>query len=85
MKYWNKGKELRIRCWIKVTLPKDRIVLGPGTTFAGWTRRNSFDDLKRELQHHPSKSRFYMMILKKEVWFENSYDALEFKLRWGVR
>ena len=83
MKYWNKTKEVRLRCWTKVSLPYDPRT--PTGNYDGWHSWTKFINEKRKLQLHPSKYRFFMIITKKEIWFESSYDALEFKLKNSVR
>jgi len=78
MKYWNKQKEVRERCWTKVLLHQDPHPYPSG--YRGWNRYYEFDGLKRKLQNNPSKRKFYMMILNKEIWFECGADATWFML-----
>jgi hypothetical protein len=84
MKFWNKYPEVRKLHWTKVALPQeDNHGLWPSgeTKYFGWYQRGQFDDLKCELQNTPSDGRFYMMIMKKEVWFERAEDATMFILK----
>ena len=86
MKFWNKHPEVRKRCWTKVVLPQeDHGGMYPTgiKPFAGWYRRGPFDRLKRQLQNNPSKGKFYMMVLNKDIWFERPEDATWFILRGG--
>jgi hypothetical protein len=83
MKYWNKRKQVRLRCWTCVKLSiddRDRYFTGP---YEGWITHKEFNDLKAELQHSPSKNKFYMRIMKKEVWFESAKDATWFTLKYA--
>ena len=78
MKFWNKQHNVRKLYWTKVALPLDdlRGMYPNGVqTYVGWLRRNTFTDLKRELQLAPSNGRFYMCIMRKEIWFEDPADA----------
>jgi hypothetical protein len=79
MKFWNKRKEVRLRCWTRVDLHlrKHSPLLHE---FAGWLTYREFDNLKRELQLNPSKNKFYMNLMKREIWFEDSKDAVWFSL-----
>lgn len=84
MKFWNKHPEVRKRCWSRVELGPEHG--GPlyggliGRPYYGWVHREPYNSLKRQLQANPSKGKFYMMILVKEVWFESAGDAIWFKL-----
>ena len=85
MKFWNKHPEVRRRHWTKVELPQEDHsgMWAPGSmVFHGWYQRGPFEKMKRELQQTPGKGKFYMMILNKEIWFENAADATWFLLRW---
>ena len=67
MKYWNKDKEVRRRCWTRVTKV-------PG--------KSSTQEVKRWCQHQTSTGKFYYYYGSDSWWFELSDDALAFKLRW---
>lgn len=68
MKYWNKDKDVRRRCWTKVEVP-----LG----------RHSKQALKRWCQQQASMGKFYYYYGKSTWWFERSEDAVLFSLRWA--
>lgn len=78
MKYWNKNKEVRLRCWTKISLPK---VKYGGTELDLWTRSREYDNCKRTLQYHPSKGKFFMKLMSKDIWFEHGADATWFCLK----
>ena len=79
MKFWNKHPEVRKRCWTKVELPQDEgdIWAYPPNhrRYTGWYQRRPFANVKRELQNNPGNGKFYMTIMKKEIWFERGEDA----------
>jgi hypothetical protein len=82
MKYWNKRKQVRLKHWTCVKLridDRDRYFTGP---YEGWITHSAFNKLKRELQIQPSKNKFYMELIKKEVWFESAKDATWFSLKY---
>ena len=79
MKFWNKQHKVRHRCWTRVELPHETGGL-VGREYHGWMQRGPFTDLFTELQNNPGKGKFYMMILKKEIWFERGADASWFVL-----
>ena len=68
MKYWNKDKHVRQRCWVKV-------VVGPNSV--------GDQGLKRWCQQQPSKGKFYKYYGSNAWWFEHSGDAVLFSLRWS--
>lgn len=68
MKYWNKDKDVRQRCWISVNRT-------PGTS--------SNQEIKRWCQQQPSKGKFYFYYGSKNWWFEKSEDAVIFLMRWA--
>lgn len=70
MKYWNKDKDVRQRCWTKVKM---------NTRFP----RYPYDLLKRDLQLNPSPGKFYMYHASDYVWFEHETDAAWFVLSWA--
>ena len=78
MKYWNKQKEVRLRCWTKVTLPPDPQPYP--SAYRGWNLWQKFDSVKHSIQMNPSTGKFYMNIMNKEIWFELKEDALMFIL-----
>lgn len=67
MKYWNKSKKTRLRCWHKVSRPVD---------FA-------LNSMKRYLQWYPSDGRFYCAYGNNYIWFEKESDAVFFALKWS--
>lgn len=70
MKYWNKDKAVRVRCWTKVKL-NTRIPRYP------------YALLKRDLQLNPSPGKFYMYHAGDNIWFEREEDAVLFSLKWS--
>jgi hypothetical protein len=83
MKYWNKSKQVRLKHWTCVKLRiDDRDPYFTGS-FEGWISLKDFDNLKTELQLQPNKNKFYMGIMKKEVWFESAKDATWFSLKYA--
>lgn len=44
------------------------------------TNKTSFTELFTMLQHHQGNGKFYMTIMRKEIWFENAADATWFIL-----
>jgi len=78
MKYWNKNKEVRLRCWTRISLPK---VTYGGTELDLWTSSNRYNACKRLLQLTPSDGKFFMQILSRDIWFERSADATWFCLK----
>ena len=83
MKHWNKRKEVRLRCWTKVTLPQDKMpFVRDELPYKGWLSWAKFLVMKQYLQNHPSKNRFYMHITTMDVWFEKGADATWFALTW---
>jgi hypothetical protein len=87
MKFWNKQPNVRARCWTKISLPQeDHHGMYPNgvQTFYGWFQRRPFEELKQKLQNNPSKGKFYMMILNKDIWFERGVDATWFILQCGM-
>ncbi len=80
MKFWNKRKEVRLRCWFCVKLHLKNNHPGLSGNFQGFIRYSDYDKLKVELQNNPSKGRFYMNLMQREVWFQDSKDAVWFSL-----
>ncbi len=81
MKFWNKQPEYR-KSWTCVKLPVEERSKFLAGDFKGWMQRRPYEDLKRNLQNDKSDGKFYMMILKKEIWFERAEDATMFALRY---
>ena len=81
MKYWNKQHKLREK-WYKVELPKTHLRSSIFPDFDGWWQWPKFNALKRELQLSDSPGKFYMSIMKREVYFERQSDAVYFSLRY---
>ena len=93
MKHWNKNKKYREREWIAVDvmpdLPEKTVWWAP----AGLMRVTSIKsdgprpainigNAKRWCQQNGSDSRFLVQPYVGKFWFENSEDALAFKLKW---
>jgi hypothetical protein len=70
MKFWNKDKEVRRRCWTKVERPQQGSHVGN-------------QELKRWCQQQPSTGKFYYYYGTESWWFEHSKDAVLFVLRWS--
>lgn len=70
MKYWNKDKEVRRRCWTKISRPKNLYHIGD-------------QELKRWCQQQSSDGKFYVYYGTDTWWFERSEDAVLFALRWS--
>lgn len=68
MKYWNKDKDVRHRCWIKIVRAKGR---------------HSDSEVKRWCQQNPSTGKFYYYYGNSTWWFERPEDATLFILRWS--
>lgn len=68
MKFWNKDKDVRRRCWTKVTRTPSR---------------HSNQEMKRWCQLQSSKGKFYYYYGSPNWWFERSEDAVMFSLRWS--
>ena len=82
MKYWNKTKEVRLRCWYKISLTRNTSLVNT-RSYSGWTRIDSFDSVKRKLQNHHSNGKFFMSLGIREIWFELQEDAVWFSLSLG--
>jgi hypothetical protein len=73
MKYWNKTRKYRELSWVSVRIEYDH-------------HNSWWEEMKIWCQRHPSKYRFYSGTYTRSNWyFEDSEDALVFKLRWGTR
>lgn len=72
MKYWNRRKHVRERCWISVNWPTTSTGLSvPGVVLKRWCQRQS------------STGKFYIDYNQFRVWFERSEDAAWFVLNWS--
>jgi len=80
MKYWNKQKEVRLRCWTKIALPAEPSNPYMDGHYQGWSFRGKYDAVKFALQQNPSQGKFYMNIMVREIWFELREDAFLFTL-----
>ena len=67
MKYWNKDKEVRRRCWTKISKPNNV----------------SNQELKRWCQNQTSNGKFYYYYGTDTWWFQDHADAMMFILRWA--
>ena len=76
MKWYNKKKHTRERCWTKVCIPGENflnldIIVDP----------ELIKSRKLEIQRNPSTGKFYRD--QGCWWFENANDALYYKLKWA--
>ena len=81
MKFWNKDKSVRQRCWTKVTLPHNTTL----KQVPGGRVQKVFvpaDEVKRWCQQQNSTGKFYYYYGSNSWWFESADDALVFKLKW---
>ena len=69
MKFWNKDKDVRRRCWVKVS--------------RAFTRASN-QELKVWCQRQSSTGKFYYYYGAASWWFEHKEDAVMFALRWGA-
>jgi len=83
MKFWNKDKEIRRRCWTKVNHPLRTARWALNSGDAIFTERVPFEDLKRWCQQQASPGRFHHYYGGVAWWFENPHDATHFLLRWS--
>lgn len=67
MKYWNKDKGVRQRCWVRV----DRVFSSVPD-----------DKIKIWCQQQPGSGRFYFRYNEGTWWFEKAEDAVFFTLKW---
>jgi hypothetical protein len=79
MKFWNKQHTVRKRHWTKIVLPRETMLL-PDVRFEGWTNYKPFLKIKYDLQLNQSDGKFYMTIMRREIWFERAEDATVFLL-----
>lgn len=86
MKFWNRRKEVRQRCWtcVKLHIDKDRHPYWTGS-YEGFVTYGELRSIKAELQRSPSKGRFYLTIMKKEVWFQHPKDATWFAIKYSEK
>lgn len=85
MKYWNKQKSVRERCWTKVALQHNQknnatvtaknVKYNAFLQYQGWYQRSKFLSVKHSLQTTSGHGRFYMNINEHEIWFECAGDA----------
>lgn len=66
MKFWNKQKEVRKRCWYKITSHTSM----------------SYEQRKRQIQQLPSDGKFYMYFGTNTIWFERHEDAMLYTLKY---
>lgn len=66
MKYWNKNKNVRQRCWTRVSIIQSK----------------NPSEIKRWCQEYPSAGKFYFYYGSNNWWFEKSEDAIIFTLKW---
>lgn len=77
MKYWNKTKKVRERCWTKVAIVINHR-LAPH--YSGFTTIRGFEAVKTKIQRYPSCGKFFMSIDSNIIWFECAKDATWFIL-----
>jgi hypothetical protein len=68
MKFWNKSKEVRKRCWYKVNIKISHF---------------AYVEIKRWCQHQSSNGKFYFTFTFEPWYFEKHSDAVLFSLKWG--
>lgn len=68
VKFWNKDKDVRKRCWTSVP------------TVVG---KHSKQEMKRWCQLQSSKGKFYYYYGTPTWWFENPEDATMFLMKWS--
>ena len=71
MKYWNKDKKIRERCWHRVSINRSKLA------------DCSWQDIKHMLQLYPSTGKFFMKFAYASIEFELESDAVWFTLRWS--
>ena len=69
MKYWNKDKDVRRRCWTCVSRPR--------------AISSRYTEIKRWCQQQSSTGKFYVYYGIDAWWFEKKEDAVMFTLRWS--
>jgi hypothetical protein len=84
MKYWNKDKEIRKRCWTQVTLTqrKARSVL-PNGAHAWFPEFYDDAEIKQWCQRQKSTGKFYNYHASQVWWFEHPQDATWVALKWA--
>lgn len=80
MKYWNKRKSVRERCWICVKVPLPDYSSTAKGLIVIYYDRIAYLEIKRRLQRLDNPGKFYMDMTNKTVWFERSEDAVWFTL-----
>lgn len=70
MKYWNKDKDIRKRCWTRIKMNTE-------------VPRIPYAIMKRSLQNEPSQGKFYFYFASDYIWFEREQDALLFSLKYS--
>ena len=68
VKFWNKDKDVRRRCWIQVKRPENRV---------------GNQALKVWCQQQSSKGKFYYYYGSDSWWFEQPEDATMFLMKWA--
>ncbi len=86
MKYWNKDKDVRQRCWTKVTLSNKTKI--QQVVKNGWVQMQvdvaaPVSEIKRWCQLQGSTGKFYTYFGADSWWFENEQDATMFLLKWS--
>lgn len=81
MKYWNKSKEVRQRCWTQVILEQKRTkTILPSGAIAWFPKFRADAEIKQWCQRQKSTGKFYSD--SDSWWFELPQDATWFTLKW---
>ena len=87
MKYYNKGKEVRLRCWTKVQGPGGQV--DPNAMFRSdmkfYFPLSAMRTWKIYLQRDPNPNKFYVDESINVWWFEDEQDAIVATLKWGIK
>ena len=82
MKYWNKSKKTREKCWTRVQrrVKVSKGLYGIDDVLLEFQRE---DEMKRWCQKQSSNGRFYFSAGNPNWYFEDEKDATWFLLKWG--
>lgn len=76
MKYWNKQKDVRQRCWTKLKIKGSY-------NDERWRIPIFLHDIKFSLQQCSSRGKFFMDHYSREIWFQDGKDATWFALKYS--
>ena len=82
MKYWNKSKKTRERCWTRVQR-RVKESTGWNGTVVVYPELQREDEMKLWCQKQSSNGRFYFSAGNPNWYFEDEKDATWFLLKWG--